>query len=149
MVQRGTRVLFSPTDALIARLPRAKRDLELERELRRLDQFAVVVLDDIGYVQQSREERDVLFTFLAERDERRSLIITSNVLFSEWDRIFQNPLTTAAAIDRVVHHSIILEFGADMISHRAEAAAQRQKDTNANSPVARPIRADQEVPVNN
>ena len=149
LVQRGTRVLFSPTYALIARLLRAKRDLELERELRRLDQFAVVVLDDIGYVQQSREEMEVLFTFLAERYERRSLIITSNLLFSEWDRIFQNPLTTAAAIDRVVHHSIILEFGADMISHRAEAAAHRQKATNSSSLVARSIRADQEVPINN
>ena len=127
LVQRGRRVLFTPTYALIARLLRAKRDLELERELRRLDRFGVVVLDDIGYVQQSREEMEVLFTFLAERYERRSVIITSNLLFSEWDRIFQNPLTTAAAIDRVVHHSVILEFGAEMRSHRAEAAAARQQ----------------------
>ena len=127
LVQRGRRVLFTPTYALIARLLRAKRDLELERELRRLDRFGVVVLDDIGYVRQSREEMEVLFTFLAERYERRSVIITSNLLFSEWDRIFQNPLTTAAAIDRVVHHSVILEFGAEMRSHRAEAAAARQQ----------------------
>ena len=127
LVQQGRRVLFTPTFALIARLLRAKRDLELERELRRLDRFAVVVLDDIGYVQQSREEMEVLFTFLAERYERRSVIITSNLLFSEWDRIFQNPLTTAAAIDRVVHHSVILEFGADMRSLRADAAAARQQ----------------------
>ena len=127
LVQQGRRVLFSPTFALIARLLRAKRDLELERELRRLDRFAVVVLDDIGYVQQSREEMEVLFTFLAERYERRSVVITSNLLFSEWDRIFQNPLTTAAAIDRVVHHSVILEFGAEMRSHRAEVAAARQQ----------------------
>jgi DNA replication protein DnaC len=77
-------------------------------------------------VQQSREEMEVLFTFLAERYERRSVVITSNLLFSEWDRIFQNPLTTAAAIDRVVHHSVILEFGAELPSLRAEAAAQRQ-----------------------
>lgn len=127
LVQQGRRVLFTPTYALIARLLRAKRDLELERELRRLDRFAAVVLDDIGYVQQSREEMEVLFTFLAERYERRSVIITSNLVFSEWDRIFQNPLTTAAAIDRVVHHSVILEFGAEMPSLRAEAAAQRQQ----------------------
>jgi len=120
-------VLFTPTFALIARLLRAKRDLELERELRRLDRFGVVVLDDIGYVQQSREEMEVLFTFLAERYERRSVIITSNLVFSEWDRIFQNPLTTAAAIDRVVHHSVILEFGAEIRSHRADAAAARQQ----------------------
>lgn len=127
LVQQGRRVLFTPTYALIARLLRAKRDLELERELRRLDRFAAVVLDDIGYVQQSREEMEVLFTFLAERYERRSVVITSNLVFSEWDRIFQNPLTTAAAIDRVVHHSVILEFGAEMPSLRAEAAAQRQQ----------------------
>jgi DNA replication protein DnaC len=127
LVQQGRRVLFTPTYALIARLLRAKRDLELERELRRLDRFGVVVLDDIGYVQQSREEMEVLFTFLAERYERRSVVITSNLVFSEWDRIFQNPLTTAAAIDRVVHHSVILEFGAEMPSLRAEAAAQRQQ----------------------
>jgi DNA replication protein DnaC len=127
LVQQGRRVLFTPTFALIARLLRAKRDLELERELRRLDRFGVVVLDDIGYVQQSREEMEVLFTFLAERYERRGVVITSNLVFSEWDRIFQNPLTTAAAIDRVVHHSVILEFGAEMPSLRAEAAARRQQ----------------------
>lgn len=127
LVQQGRRVLFTPTYALVGRLLRAKRDLELERELRRLDRVAVVVLDDIGYVQQSREEMEVLFTFLAERYERKSVVITSNLVFSEWDRIFQNPLTTAAAIDRVVHHSVILEFGAEMRSHRAEAAAARQQ----------------------
>ena len=145
LVQGGRRVLFAPTYALIGRLLRAKRDLELERELRRLDRFAVVVLDDIGYVQQSREEMEVLFTFLAERYERRSVVITSNLLFSEWDRIFQNPLTTAAAIDRVVHHSVILEFGAEIPSRRAEEAAQRrQADAIATPPAANPT-ADQEV----
>jgi DNA replication protein DnaC len=134
LVQRGRRVLFTPTYALIARLLRAKRDLELERELRRLDRFAVVILDDIGYVQQSREEMEVLFTFLAERYERRSVMITSNLVFSEWGRIFHDPLTTAAAIDRVVHHSIILEFGADLPSLRAEAAAKRQSALGRPSP---------------
>jgi DNA replication protein DnaC len=104
---------------------RAKRDYELERELRRLDRFQVVILDDLGYVQQSREEMEVLFTFLAERYERRSVVITSNLVFSEWDQIFKDPLTTAAAIDRVVHHSIIIEFGHEMKSVRAEEAARR------------------------
>jgi DNA replication protein DnaC len=145
LVQRGRRVLFSPTYALIARLLRAKRDLELERELRRLDRFGVVVLDDIGYVQQSREEMEVLFTLLAERYERRSVIITSNLIFSEWDRIFQNPLTTAAAIDRVVHHSVILEFGADVPSLRAEAAAKRQQAHAVSGSIA-PVPVTAEVP---
>ena len=84
-----------------------------------------MILDDIGYVQQSREEMEVLFTFLAERYERRSVVITSNLVFSEWDQIFKNPLTTAAAIDRVVHHSAIIEFGQEMTSYRAQQAAQR------------------------
>lgn len=125
LVQAGRSVLFTPTYKLVARLLRAKRDYELDSELRRLDRFQVVVLDDIGYVQQTREEMEVLFTFLAERYERRSVMITSNLVFSEWDQIFKNPLTTAAAIDRVVHHSVIVEFGPDVTSRRAEEAAQR------------------------
>lgn len=128
LVAAGRRVLFSPTFRLVDRLLRAKRDLELERELRRLDHFEVLILDDIGYVQQSREEMEVLFTLLAERYERRSVVITSNLVFSEWGRIFKDAMTTAAAIDRVVHHSIILEFGADMASVRAEQAQRRNKE---------------------
>ena len=124
-VQRNYSVLFIPTFKLVGGLLRAKRDYELERELRRLDRFQVVILDDLGYVQQSREEMEVLFTFLAERYERRSVVITSNLVFSEWDQIFKDPLTTAAAIDRVVHHSIIIEFGREMKSVRAEEAARR------------------------
>jgi DNA replication protein DnaC len=126
-IQRGYRVLFSPTFKLVDGLLRAKRDYELERELKRLDRFAVVILDDFGYVQQNREEMEVLFTFLAERYERRSVVITSNLVFSQWDQIFKDPLTTAAAIDRVVHHSRIIEFGSDMLSVRAEEAARRQQ----------------------
>jgi len=80
------------------------------------------ILDDIGYVQQSREEMEVLFTFLAERYERRSVILTSNLVFSEWGRIFKDPMTTAAAIDRLVHHSVILEMTGPSV--RAEEALQ-------------------------
>ncbi len=124
-VERDYSVLFIPTFKLVGGLLRAKRDYELERELRRLDRFQVVILDDLGYVQQSREEMEILFTFLAERYERRSVVITSNLVFSEWDQIFKDPLTTAAAIDRVVHHSVIIEFGREMKSVRAEEAARR------------------------
>ena len=99
--------------------------------MRRLDRFEVLILDDLGYVQQSREEMEVLFTLLAERYERRSVVITSNLVFSEWNQIFKDPLTTAAAIDRVVHHSQIIEFGKEITSRRAEEAgrAQRQPTT--------------------
>jgi DNA replication protein DnaC len=127
LVQRGREVLFSPTYQVVGQLLRAKRDLELERALRRLDRFEVLILDDLGYVQQSREEMEVLFTLLAERYERRSVVITSNLVFSEWNQIFKDPLTTAAAIDRVVHHSQIIEFGKEVSSRREEEAAQRQR----------------------
>lgn len=110
VMRHGMPVLFTRTFSLVQRLLAAKAELRTDRELARLDKYDVVILDDIGYVQQSREEMEVLFTFLAERYERRSLIVTSNLLFSQWDRIFKDPMTTAAAVDRLVHHSVILEM---------------------------------------
>jgi len=119
LVQRGHSVLFTPTFRLVQHLLAAKRDLELPKALQKLDAFELLILDDIGYVQQSAEEIEVLFTLMAERYERRSLLVTSNLTFGEWDRIFKNPMTTAAAIDRLVHHSIVLEFNGRSV--RAEA----------------------------
>jgi DNA replication protein DnaC len=95
---------------LVQRLLIAKRDLRLSQELKKLDKFEAVFIDDIGYVQQDREEMEVLFTLLAERYERRSVMITTNLVFSKWDQIFKDPMTTAAAVDRLVHHSVILEL---------------------------------------
>ena len=81
-------------------------------------------MDDLGYVQQSREEMEVLFTFLAERYERRSVLISSNLVFSKWDQIFKDPMTTMAAVDRLVHHAIILEFdGESMRVTKAKGSA--------------------------
>lgn len=124
IVRRGRPVHFTSTAMLVQRLLRAKRDLTLERELDRLDHFDAVILDDIGYVQQERDEMEVLFTFLAARYERKSVIITSNLVFSQWDRIFKDAMTTAAAIDRLVHHSVILEL-ASTRSFRSDAALAR------------------------
>lgn len=125
LVRRGHSVLFTTAVLLVQRLLVAKKELRLEEELRRLDSFDAVIVDDIGYIQQDREEMEVLFTFLAERYERRSVIITSNLVFSQWDRIFKDPMTTAAAIDRVVHHSVILEMSGPSV--RSEAAARREQ----------------------
>lgn len=116
LVEAGHPVYFTPTFSLVQELLAAKRDLELPRALRKLDNFELLILDDIGYVQQSADEVEVLFTLMAERYERKSMLITSNLVFSEWDRIFKNPMTTAAAVDRIVHHSVILEF--DVPSYR-------------------------------
>ncbi len=122
-------MLFTPTYRLVQRLLVAKRELTLERELQRLDTFDAVILDDIGYVQQDRDEMEVLFTFLSQRYERRSVIITSNIVFSQWDRIFKDPMTTAAAIDRLVHHSIILEMTGDSIREQEAKANQAPRTT--------------------
>ena len=103
----------------------------LDKELRKLDTFDAVIIDDIGYVQQSREEMEVLFTFLAERYERKSVLISSNLVFSQWDKIFKDPMTTAAAIDRLVHHSVILELTGN--SFRAMAAGLNPANKEAKS----------------
>jgi DNA replication protein DnaC len=125
LVDRGHAVLFMPTYSLVQELLAAKRNLELPRALRKLDHYAVLLLDDVGYIQQSPEEAEILFTLLAERYERRSVVITSNLMFAQWDRIFRDQMATAAAIDRLVHHSVLLEF--DVPSFRTEQAKRRGK----------------------
>jgi len=121
LILAGHPVLWTPTANLVQRLLAARRDLRLPQELAKLDKFACIILDDIGYVQHDRDEMEVLFTFLSERYERKSVIITTNLVFSEWKRIFKDPMTTMAAIDRVVHHSVILDM-MGVESFRAEAA---------------------------
>jgi DNA replication protein DnaC len=125
LVQRGRAVLWTPTYSLIQELLAAKRNLDLPRQLRKLDNYELVILDDLGYVTQTADEAEVLFTLLAERYERRSTALTSNLIFSEWDRIFKNTMTTMAAIDRLVHHSVVMEF--DVTSYRAAKAQSRTK----------------------
>lgn len=130
LILLGHTVLWTTTAALVQRLLAAKRDLRLPQQLAKLDHVACLILDDIGYVQQDRDEMEVLFTLLAERYERRSVILTTNLVFSEWDRIFKDPMTTMAAIDRVVHHSVILDLMA-VASYRAKEAHDHQKDQAA------------------
>ena len=110
ILRRGYAVHFTPTFKLVQQLLTAKKELKLDAALKKLDRFEAVILDDLGYVQQSREEMEVLFTFLADRYERRSVLVSSNLVFSQWDQLFKDPMTTMAAVDRLVHHAIILEF---------------------------------------
>ena len=123
LVDRGHSVFFTPAYSLVQELLAANRQLTLPRALRKLDHFEVLLLDDLGYIQQSPEEAEVLFTLLAERYERRSILLTSNLVFGQWDRIFRDQMATAAAIDRLVHHAVLLEF--DVSSYRTERAKRR------------------------
>ena len=125
LIHQGKRVLYVPCSLLVQNLLIAKRDLKLPQTLKKLGKYDALIIDDIGYVQQSRQEMEVLFTLLADRYERSSVMITSNLPFSQWEHIFKDPMTTAAAIDRLVHHSIILEL--NLSSYRLEQS-QKQQD---------------------
>jgi DNA replication protein DnaC len=125
IVRHGRRVLFTPCNLLVQDLLIAKRDLKLARALKRLAGHDAIIIDDIGYVQQNREEMEVLFALLADRYERGSVILTSNLPFSKWEAIFKDPMTTAAAIDRLVHHSVILEL--NLSSYRLEASKKSKE----------------------
>lgn len=120
LVNRGRSILFTTCSLLVQELLVAKRDLRLAKLIKRLLRFDGLIIDDLGYVQQSREEMEVLFTLLAERYERGSVMLTSNLPFSKWEQIFKDAMTTAAAIDRLVHHSVILEL--NVASYRLENA---------------------------
>jgi DNA replication protein DnaC len=122
-VDLGIPVLYTTPSALVERLLVAKRDMRLSDELRRLDQFDVICIDDIGYVKHDSAQMEVLFTLLAERYERKSVAFSSNLKFSEWDQIFKDPMMTAAAVDRVVHHAVVMNFSGPSV--RAEEAERR------------------------
>ena len=123
LIRQGRRIYFTKCALIVQKLLSAKRDLKLAQELKKMNKFDAIVIDDIGYVQHDREEMEVLFTLLAERYERGSVMITSNLPFSKWEKIFKDPMTTAAAIDRVVHHSVILEL--NIPSYRMEEAQKK------------------------
>ncbi len=125
LVQQGRALLFTTSGLLVQSLLAAKRDLRLQKALKQLSRFEGLVLDDLGYVQHSREEMEVLFTLLAERYERGSVLLTSNLPFSQWEQIFKDAMTTAAAIDRLVHHCVIWEL--NVPSYRLETAQQNRR----------------------
>jgi len=124
-VRAGRRAWFTTSSLLVQELLLAKRDLKLKGVLKRLAKYEILMIDDLGYVQQSREEMEVLFTLLADRYERGSVWLTSNLPFSKWESIFKDAMTTAAAIDRLVHHSVILEL--NLPSYRLEQARKNKE----------------------
>lgn len=126
LIHQGRQVRFVQCNLLVQELLIAKRDLKLSRAIKQYAKYEALIIDDIGYVQQSREEMEVLFTLLADRYERSSVMITSNLPFSKWEQIFKDPMTTAAAIDRLVHHSVILEL--NLPSYRLEQSQKTQAE---------------------
>jgi DNA replication protein DnaC len=126
LIEAGRRVLFTRCSELVQRLQAARRDLRLAHELAKLDRFDLIILDDLSYVRRDQAETSVLFELIAERYERKSILITANQPFSGWDNVFPDPGMTVAAIDRLVHHSTIFELH-NVESYRSKEAARQQK----------------------
>jgi DNA replication protein DnaC len=128
LLERGTRVLFTRTTTLVQKLQSAKQSLSLPSALKKLDKYDCLILDDFGYVHRDSHETSVLFELISERYERKSIIITCNQAFDEWDKIFEDKVMAVAAIDRLVHNATILEINAE--SYRKNSALQRIQQTN-------------------
>jgi DNA replication protein DnaC len=124
LIDAGRRVLFVRCSELVQRLQTARRDLRLAQELAKLDRFDLLILDDLSYVRRDQAETSALFELIAERYERKSIAITANTPFSQWGEVFVDAAMTVAAVDRLVHHSTILEMNVESYRRRAAQAAQ-------------------------
>jgi DNA replication protein DnaC len=125
LIENGWRVLFTRTTDLVQKLQLARRELNLEAAINRLDRFDLLVLDDLAYVTKDQAETSVLFELISARYERRSMLITANQPFGEWNRVFPDPAMTLAAVDRLVHHATIVEMNVE--SYRRRTALERKR----------------------
>lgn len=125
LVESGFRVFFNRTTELVQKLQAAKKALSLPTALEKLDKYDCLILDDFGYVQKDELETSVLFELICERYERKSMVITCNQPFKEWDRIFLDKQMAIAAVDRLVHHATIFEIEAE--SYRRKQAINQRK----------------------
>jgi DNA replication protein DnaC len=132
LVENGFRVLFTRTTDLVQRLQLARQALALEAAIAKLDKYHLLILDDLAYVHKSQAETSVLFELIAARYERRSMLITANQPFKDWNNVFPDPAMTVAAIDRLVHHSVIFEMNVE--SYRRRAAQGRKPKPAPTSP---------------
>lgn len=125
LVENGWRVLFTRTTDLVQKLQSARRDLQLEAAIAKLDKYHLLILDDLAYVSKDQAETSVIFELIGARYERRSLLITANQPFGEWGKIFPDQAMTLAAVDRLVHHATIFEMNVE--SYRRREAIERKR----------------------
>jgi DNA replication protein DnaC len=125
LIENGWKVLFTRTTDLVQKLQVARRELDLEAAINRLDRFHLLILDDLAYVTKDQAETSVLFELISARYERRSMLFTANQPFGEWGKVFADPAMTLAAIDRLVHHATIFEM--NVVSYRRREAIERKR----------------------
>jgi DNA replication protein DnaC len=141
LIENGRRVLFTRTTDLVQKLQVARRELQLESAIAKLDKFDLLILDDLAYVTKDQAETSVLFELVSARYERRSIMITANQPFGEWNRVFPDPAMTLAAVDRLVHHATIFEMnvkaiGADPLWKQNASAAGRPLTRQSKTPTS-------------
>jgi DNA replication protein DnaC len=127
LIENGRRVLFTRTTDLVQKLQVARRELQLESAIAKLDKFDLLILDDLAYVTKDQAETSVLFELVSARYERRSIMITANQPLGEWNRVFPDPAMTLAAVDRLVHHATIFEMNVESYRRRSAMEAKRQR----------------------
>ncbi|MBB1493346.1 ATP-binding protein [Paracoccus sp. MC1854] len=127
LIENGWRVLFARTTDLVQKLQVARRELQLEAAITKLDKFDLLILDDLAYVTKDQAETSVLFELISARYERRSMLITANQPFGEWNRVFPDPAMTLAAVDRLVHHATIFEMNVESYRRRSAMEAKRTR----------------------
>ncbi len=127
LIQGGYRVLFTRTTELVQKLQAAKKEFTLAATLDKLDKYHCLILDDFGYVKRNGPETSLLFELISERYERRSIVLTCNQPFQQWDQIFEDKHMAIAAVDRLIHHGTILELSAESYRKR-EAESRLQKE---------------------
>ena len=130
LVENGYRVLFTRTTDLVQRLQTARQSLFLESAIEKLDKYHLIILDDLCYVNRDQAETSALFELIASRYERRSLLVTSNRPFGEWTTVFPDAAMTLAAVDRLVHHAVILEMNVQSYRQRSAAIRQKQRPSS-------------------
>jgi DNA replication protein DnaC len=127
LIENGWRVLFTRTTDLVQKLQVARRELQLEAAIAKLDKFDLIILDDLAYVTKDQAETSVLFELISARYERRSIMITANQPFGEWNKVFPDPAMTLAAVDRLVHHATIFEMNVESYRRRTAMEAKRKR----------------------
>ncbi|NDV53916.1 MULTISPECIES: IS21-like element helper ATPase IstB [unclassified Salipiger] len=127
LIENGWRVLFTRTTDLVQKLQVARRELQLEAAISKLDKYDLLILDDLAYVTKDQAETSVLFELISGRYERRSIMITANQPFGEWNKVFPDPAMTLAAVDRLVHHATIFEMNVESYRRRSALEAKRRR----------------------
>jgi DNA replication protein DnaC len=125
--RRGRRVRFVTAAGLVTQLEEAQKQYQLDRVLRQLDRVELLICDELGYLSFSRAGAELLFQVFAERYERRSLLVTSNLAFSEWGQIFQGERMTAALLDRLTHRCQIFEMNGESYRFRESMKSRKGK----------------------